>query len=569
MAPRRSSRLAAAPAATVVAPPQPARKKRAPKKKVTKGTKKRRTGLTTAIIPSSSLGVVDPESNIHGDIMDLDNEPCDVMLVLVDPAKHMDKFFILQLIERIPTQGSGSGSYVVYTRWGRTGTSGQALEQDFDEYGEALDGFEDKFKQKTGLTWKNRNEPTVGNKYRFIQQNFSAKKAGFVGANWQYWVDDGVDGKCNGWYDYSADGAAQAERLYQEHAFNSRLTTRLVDSGVWTYDVNLTQMIQTNVKHPNKTSRRIRRCPDGEDFDDVAPIVTAPVPVPVPAPVLSISPPTPVKSAPAVMVTPNSTPVKPPTCKVATKSPPVDTDIDLFYPTTPSSSFSVAKDDNNEWYDAVLNQCNITCGNNNNKYYRLQLLESSGAFYVWTKWGRVGETAKANTKDLKGPMSRIEAAFKLFAKKYKDKTGNVWGAQTFVPKKNKYTRIEIDNEVEVKEEFKMVNVKSENIEYLPSTLEPKTKELIEVLFSKDMRDEALASFNLDLKRLPLGVPSKQQIQIGVDVLNEIEDKLNGGAVADSYQELSSRFYTSIPHSFGRRRPPPIDTQERLQERYDM
>jgi hypothetical protein len=31
------------------------------------------------------------------------------------------------------------------------------------------------------------------------------------------------------------------------------------------------------------------------------------------------------------------------------------------------------------------------------------------------------------------------------------------------------------------------------------------------MFSKDMRDDALTSFNLDLKRLPLGVPAEQQI----------------------------------------------------------
>ena len=180
MAPRRSSRIAAAaaPAASVTAPPQPVitvggSKKRAAKKKVTKVTKKCRMGLTTAIIPSSALCIVDPESNIDGDIMDLDNDPCDVMLVLVDPAKNMNKFFILQFIERIPIQGSGF-SYVVYTRWGRTGTSGQALEQDFDEYDEALIVFEKKFKQKTGLTWKNRNGPPVGNKYSFIQQKSSS-----------------------------------------------------------------------------------------------------------------------------------------------------------------------------------------------------------------------------------------------------------------------------------------------------------------------------------------------------------------------------------------------------------
>jgi poly [ADP-ribose] polymerase len=84
-----------------------------------------------------------------------------------------------------------------------------------------------------------------------------------------------------------------------------------------------------------------------------------------------------------------------------------------------------------------------------------------------------------------------------------------------------------------------------------------------------MRDDALTSFNLDLKRLPLGVPSEQQIQIGVSILNEIEDKLNGGDVLDSYNELSSRFYTAIPHSFGRCRPRTIDSEERLQQRYDM
>ena len=287
------------------------------------------------------------------------------------------------------------------------------------------------------------------------------------------------------------------------------------------------------------------------------------------------------------IVTPSATPILPvslssvltsPTSSINhndsdDKAPPVDQDIDLFSKINTSKSYNVVKDENGEWYDVVLNQCNITYGNNNNKYYRLQLIQHkiSKGFYVWMKWGRVGERPKANTKSLKGPFATEDKAFNIFAKKYTDKTGNWWGDAEFVPCTNKYTRIEIDNNVEVNDDFKTDHVKKEQIEYLPSDLDVKTKELIEVLFSKDMRDEALSTFNLDLKRLPLGVPSQQQIEVGISVLNEIEDKINGGGSrrSSSFDELSSKFYTAIPHSFGRQRPPVIKTTASLQQRYDM
>ena len=40
-------------------------------------------------------------------------------------------------------------------------------------------------------------------------------------------------------------------------------------------------------------------------------------------------------------------------------------------------------------YDASLNQSQVA--NNNNKFYRLQLLRDSEKFHVHTRWGRVGE----------------------------------------------------------------------------------------------------------------------------------------------------------------------------------
>lgn len=42
-------------------------------------------------------------------------------------------------------------------------------------------------------------------------------------------------------------------------------------------------------------------------------------------------------------------------------------------------------------FDVSLNQTNV--GSNNNKFYRIQILEgkNDGAFCTWTRWGRVGE----------------------------------------------------------------------------------------------------------------------------------------------------------------------------------
>jgi poly [ADP-ribose] polymerase 2/3/4 len=228
------------------------------------------------------------------------------------------------------------------------------------------------------------------------------------------------------------------------------------------------------------------------------------------------------------------------------------------------------------WYDVVLNQCNI--GNNNNKYYRMQMLKdansgNSGSYYVWFKWGRVGEAARSSASTWTGPFQSEDAAKSTFTKKYRDKTGNAFGATSFVEKTGKYVPVQLDNDVEVNEPS-LLSVKQDvEVEYMASKLDSKTKELVEVLFSKEMRSEALTSFNLDLRRLPLGVPSKPQIEHGISILRRIEDKLNGVPAADgetlSYEELSSRFYTAIPHSFGRTRPPQISTKESLQSRYDM
>ena len=201
------------------------------------------------------LGVVDPASKLNGSIHVMEgNTSCDVMLALVDPTRRMDKFYILQLINLEENDSS-----VVYTRWGRIGTTGQALEQHFEDLESVLTCFKQKFQRKTGPSWVYRNLIPTPGKYRFIQQDFIQKARGYTEGKWQYWVDDCVDGKSTNWYDYTADGNYNVEELYQFHLQNKKCHNRIVASGAWTYDVDLINMTQTNVTHQNHTSRKIRR----------------------------------------------------------------------------------------------------------------------------------------------------------------------------------------------------------------------------------------------------------------------------------------------------------------------
>lgn len=83
-----------------------------------------------------------------------------------------------------------------------------------------------------------------------------------------------------------------------------------------------------------------------------------------------------------------------------------------------------------------------------------------------------------------------------------------------------------------------------------------------------MFKDALKKYDIDVKKMPLGKLSKSQIAKGFEILEELEavmEKKQSGSCAD----ISSKFYTAIPHDFGRQRPRAIDTREALQQKYDM
>lgn len=62
-------------------------------------------------------------------------------------------------------------------------------------------------------------------------------------------------------------------------------------------------------------------------------------------------------------------------------------------------------------------------------------------------------------------------------------------------------------------------------------------------------EKSVVEVGYDAKKLPLGKLSKDTIKSGYSVLKELEQVIMGKKKGDC-AELSSRFYTLIPHDFG-------------------
>lgn len=143
-------------------------------------------------------------------------------------------------------------------------------------------------------------------------------------------------------------------------------------------------------------------------------------------------------------------------------------------------------------WNAVLNQTNVV--QNNNKFYRLQLLRSTvgpPVYFCWTHWGRVGEDGQSSLQPCGADQG---AAEQQFCQKFRAKTGNTWGADPFVPKSKKYALIDVEQEeVDPKVVQALASVAAGGAsraaaaaaveaEELESKLQPATLELMRLMF---------------------------------------------------------------------------------------
>eukprot|EP00276_Gloeochaete_wittrockiana_P011318 CAMPEP_0184646682 /NCGR_PEP_ID=MMETSP0308-20130426/3420_1 /TAXON_ID=38269 /ORGANISM="Gloeochaete witrockiana, Strain SAG 46.84" /LENGTH=644 /DNA_ID=CAMNT_0027076925 /DNA_START=63 /DNA_END=1997 /DNA_ORIENTATION=- len=237
--------------------------------------------------------------------------------------------------------------------------------------------------------------------------------------------------------------------------------------------------------------------------------------------------------------------------------------VDLHCPMR--SSTHVYIDDEGTAYDLMLNQTDVTFGvQGHNKFYVCQLLVPNiptGAWYVFTRWGRVGVPGQNKNQKFES----FESAMMEFEKKFKDKTGNLWEHRDdFVFQNGKYDMVEIDHgaaaEDEAPADSALVEVPKKQKLAANSSLDQRLQTLIELISSHKIMESTLQEMEIDLKKMPLGKLTKKQIREGYEILSQLEEVLKGrGDGEQTVEDLTNRFYSKIPHDFGRRRPTLINS----------
>ncbi|KAF8972836.1 Poly [ADP-ribose] polymerase 2 [Entomortierella lignicola] len=243
---------------------------------------------------------------------------------------------------------------------------------------------------------------------------------------------------------------------------------------------------------------------------------------------------------------------------------------------TLDASYSVYVDSEVAW-NARLNQTNI--GSNNNKFYLIQLLKStSGRFAVFSHWGRVGASGQVSNEYFADLYSAQDA----FAKKFKSKTMNAWSDRdNFVKRPQKYHLLPPDDGDSDDEDSadgkKKAKVEEEEDNESPvpeSKLHPKVQELMGIIFNTNMMARQMKELDYDTEKMPLGKLAKATILQGYSALKGISEVINRTNITESnrkkrLEELSSEFYTLIPHSFGMRAPPVISDALTLKAKLQM
>ncbi|KAK0668075.1 putative poly polymerase 2 [Cercophora samala] len=230
-------------------------------------------------------------------------------------------------------------------------------------------------------------------------------------------------------------------------------------------------------------------------------------------------------------------------------------------------------------YDASLNQTNAS--NNNNKFYRIQLLvDPQGVYRTWTRWGRVGDHGQTQVP----ATGSLAEAMRQFEKKFKDKSGITWANRGDNPKPGKYAFVERNYEDDSEDEAAAEDdgpdgkAKAEDWKPPKCTLEPAVQHLLELIFNQQYFANTMSDLNYDASKLPLGKLSKATITRGFQSLKDLSELLDDNTLAQSkysmsyanaVEQLSNTFYSLIPHNFGRNRPPVIHTQQMVKKEIEL
>ncbi|KAI1847163.1 hypothetical protein JX265_011839 [Neoarthrinium moseri] len=231
-------------------------------------------------------------------------------------------------------------------------------------------------------------------------------------------------------------------------------------------------------------------------------------------------------------------------------------------------------DTNGTIWDASLNLSNVS--GNNNKFYMLQLLvdDKEDTYYAHARWGRVGETGQIKTVD----FDDLDDAKAEFGKRFKSKTGLDWENRTGEPKTNKYTFVERAYENDGDSDDNGGGPRNCGAKQAKSELDMPTQRLMELIFNENHFNSVLEEIGYNADKLPLGKLGKSTLKKGFEELKELASLIKHPSLAQNkysrdrdevIEEWTNKYYSTIPHAFGRNRPPMIDNDDILRKEVAM
>ena len=163
-----------------------------------------------------------------------------------------------------------------------------------------------------------------------------------------------------------------------------------------------------------------------------------------------------------------------------------------------------------------------------------------------------------------------DSAIANFEEVYFDKTGNLWvERKRFVKKAGKFAPVEVDYN-EMSADVKDIKQDFDSGE---SKLPLEVQDLIKMIANFENLKRDMAEYEIDMEKMPLGKLSRNQINEGYKLLTEASLLLNSSSDDSSTKmkilDVSNRFFSVIPHDFGMRRAPLLDSHDLINDKCKM
>ncbi|KAL4507011.1 hypothetical protein ABPG72_001804 [Tetrahymena utriculariae] len=208
----------------------------------------------------------------------------------------------------------------------------------------------------------------------------------------------------------------------------------------------------------------------------------------------------------------------------------------------------------NKIYSAKLNQANMS--NNNNKFYVLQVLKVKGKdqYFHFNRWGRVGVVGQ---NSMKGPFT-AEQACSEYEKKLKEKS-----------KDGDYRVLDMDfGQDATQDELEDAMKKDAETCKLPKEV----ISLISLIFDMKMINNQMKEIGYDVKKMPLGKLSKDNINKAYGILKQLYEEVEKSKKdKNKIEQLCNDFYSYIPHDFGFQKMSSfiLDDAKKVKEKLEM